>query len=219
LLHKRALGDMKRLDTNFDRYRPVVDTNAWRQRNEPGSGLFFDLGPHMLDQSLRAFGSPTAINASIRREREAAQVDDAFDVALEYANGLRVTLGASMLACVPRPRFSAHGTAGSWIKYQLDPQEAALKRGDRPPSTTWGQEPDTAHGILTRCHGDISASETVKTLPGNYLAYYENVRDAINGAAPLAVTAEQALQVMELLELGMKSHSEHRSVPVKFSTI
>lgn len=216
LLRDATLGRVVRVDSNFDRFRPTVDTSAWRQREEPGSGILFDLGPHMLDQSLVAFGAPAALSASIRRERVGAQVDDAFDLTLSYADGLHVTLGASMLACTARPRFSVYGALGSWVKHGLDPQEADLKRGERPPSTRWGQEPDTAHGVLTRCDGVKTSREEIVTLPGNYLAYYENVRDAISGNAELAVTAEQALRVMDLLELCRQSQREQRTVAVNF---
>jgi predicted dehydrogenase len=214
LLSDGQLGYVVRFNSNFDRFRPTVDTNAWRQRDEPGSGIMFDLGPHMLDQTVTAFGQPTAIRASIRRERHGAQTDDAFDLALDFSGGIHATLGASMLACTSRPRFSIYGGSGSWVKHGLDPQEADLKRGQRPPSTKWGQEPDNAHGFLTLCDGTTTEKEEIVTLSGNYPAYYENVRDAIQGKAPLAVTPEQALRVMELLTLCQQSHREQRTVAV-----
>ena len=164
-----------------------------------------------------AFGTPVSLTASIRQERKSAVTDDAFDLALDYTNGLRVTLHASMLACAPRPRFSIHGSKGSWVKYELDPQEAALKRGERPPSSHWGQESDTAHGTLALCEGTVATHEKVVTLPGNYLAYYENIRDAILGNAPLSVTPQQALHVIELLELSRESNDKQRTLPVKLS--
>jgi predicted dehydrogenase len=212
LLREGRVGRATRFDSNFDRFRPTVDTAAWRQRNEPGSGVLFDLGPHLLDQAVTAFGQPASLRASVRCERAGAQVDDAFDLVLEYDSGLYVTLGASMLACTSRPRFSLYGSEGAWLKHGLDPQEADLKRGQRPPSTFWGQEPDTAHGMLTRCVDGNTVREEVVTLPGNYLAYYENVRDAVGGTAELAVTGQQALRVMHLLELCMLSQREQRSV-------
>jgi scyllo-inositol 2-dehydrogenase (NADP+) len=217
LIADNRLGDIVRFESAFDRFRPVVDGAAWRQRDEPGSGILFDLGPHLIDQALVAFGAPAFLTASVRRERKAAVTDDAFDLTFDYANGVRATLHASMLACAARPRFSTHGTRGSWVKHQLDPQEAALKRGERPPSPQWGQDADDAHGILTLCEGAAQSSEAIPTLPGNYLAYYENVRDAIVGRAQLAVTAQQSLHVMELLELSRQSHQEQRTLPVNLS--
>jgi predicted dehydrogenase len=217
LIADDRLGSVVRFESAFDRFRPVVDSNAWRQRDEPGSGILFDLGPHLIDQALVAFGSPDFLSASIRTERKDAVVDDAFDVALDYASGQHVTLHASMLACETRPRFSVHGTRGSWIKYQLDPQEAALKGGERPPGAKWGQEADTAYGVLTTCDGSSAMHETIATLPGDYIAYYENIRDAILGVAPLIVTPQQALHVMELIELSLRSQKDQRSLAVRLS--
>lgn len=214
LLREQTLGDVKRAELAFDRFRPLVDTNAWRQRDEPGSGLFFDLAPHLIDQALVAFGEPAVVTASIRRERASAQIDDAFDVAFDYSSGLRVTLGASMLACAARPRFAVHGTRGSWTKHQLDPQEAGLKRGELPGPAGWTQRPDDAPGTLTRCMDSNVAAEQVPNLRGNYLAYYENVRDAIAGTAKLAVTPEQGLRVMELMEICRQSSEQKRTISV-----
>jgi len=217
LITENSLGQIARFESAFDRFRPAVDASSWRQRDEPGSGILFDLGPHLIDQALVAFGPPAFLTASVRHERRSAVTDDAFDLALDYVTGLRVTLHASMLACTPRPRFSVHGTHGSWLKYDLDPQEAALKRGERPPSQHWGQESDNLHGVLTLCSGASQTPEAVATLPGNYLAFYENVRDAILGDAPLIVTPAQALHVMQLIDLSHKSQQEQRTLPVELN--
>lgn len=217
MLAAETLGRVTRFTSAFDRYRPNVDTNAWRQRAEPGSGVWFDLGPHLLDQALVAFGEPASVTASIRCERDGAVVDDAFDVTLHYANGLQATISASMLACAPRPRFTIDGTRGSWVKFGLDPQEAALKRGEVPGGAGWGEEQAIAHGVLAApdASGAIVSSR-VPTLPGDYLAYYANVRDAIAGSAQLAVTPQQALRVMELLEAAIQANAEQRAVPLYY---
>ena len=97
----------------------------WRERAEPGGGILFDLGPHLVDQAVVLFGLPDAVTGDVRIERDDAVVDDAFDVTLHYPR-LRVLLRASVLASAPGPRFVVQGTAGSYVKYHLDPQEARL---------------------------------------------------------------------------------------------
>jgi hypothetical protein len=49
-------------------------------------------------------------------------------VLLRYPR-LRVILHAGMLVPGETPRFTLHGTLGSYVKHGLDPQEDALKRG------------------------------------------------------------------------------------------
>jgi scyllo-inositol 2-dehydrogenase (NADP+) len=51
---------------------------------------------------------------------------------------------------------------------------------------------------------------------GDYREYYANVRDAINGTAKLAVTAEDGYRVVKLLEMARESSEAKRTLPVKF---
>ncbi len=206
LLSEGTLGRIVVFESHFDRFRPEVKPSAWREQPLPGSGLWFDLGAHLLDQALALFGIPQAIGADIRMERDGAAVDDAFDVTLHYPRMLAL-LRASMLTASPGPTFAIHGTQGSFIKYGLDPQEAALRSGRTPDESGWDREPAELYGKLTTPEG----ARTIPTIPSSFTHYYENVRDAILGKAQLAVTPEQALDVMRGLELAVAS-SQRRCV-------
>src|SRR6266508_2575006 len=94
------LGRVVLFESHFDRFRPERKRNAWREEALPGSGVWFDIGPHLFDQALLLFGIPEAIGADIRVERDGAVVDDAFDVTLYYRH-TRAVLRASMLASPP----------------------------------------------------------------------------------------------------------------------
>ncbi len=140
LLSQGALGRVTLYESHFDRFRPELRPGAWREQSLPGSGVWFDLGAHLLDQALVLFGTPQAISADIRIERDGAAADDAFDVTLHYRH-MRALLRGSMLAAAPGPTFAVHGSKGSYIKYGLDPQEAALKSGRTPDEAGWDSEP------------------------------------------------------------------------------
>ena len=201
------LGRVVTFEHHFDRFRPELKPGAWREQRLPGSGVWYDLGPHLLDYALLVFGVPRAIGADIRIERDGAVVDDAFDVTLHYPR-MRAVLRGSMLASGSAPTFVVHGTKGSFIKYGQDPQEGALKAGQTPGGADWDREPPELYGKLTTPEG----TRVVPTLPSTFTRYYENVRDAILGTAPLAVTPEQALDVMRGLRLAVVSSQERRVV-------
>ena len=203
-----TLGRIVAYESHFDRFRPELKPGAWRERAEPGAGVWFDIGPHLLDQAFVLFGTPRAVAADIRIERDGAAVDDAFDVTLHYPN-LRAVLRASMLAAAPGPSFAVHGTGGSFIKYGVDAQEAALKAGRTPGESDWDVDPPALYGMLTTPEG----TRAVPTIPSSYAHYYENVRDAILGKAELAVTPQQALDVMRGLELAVTSNQRRCVVP------
>ena len=211
LLADGTLGQVRHAAFHFDRFRPEV-RDRWREADTPGGGLWMDLAPHLIDQCLQLFGWPEALQADIARLRPGARTDDFFSAQLRYADGLRVTLGASMIAAHAGARFLLQGTRGSYVKRGLDPQEDALKAGARPDAArreAWG--PDAQAGELTTVGtGDQLTPSELPTLPGDYLAYYEQLRDAILGRAANPVMPEQALDVMTLLDLGRRSAADRR---------
>lgn len=208
LLNENALGRVTLYESHFDRFRPALRPGSWRERPLPGSGLWFDLGAHLLDQVLVLFGIPEAVSADIRIERDGAAVDDAADVTLHYS-GMRAMLRISMLAAAPGPMFNVRGTKGSFVKYGLDPQEDALKAGRTPNEPDWDCDPPEFYGKLITPEGSVA----IPTTPSNFTHYYENVRDAILGKAELAVKPQQSLDVMRGIELALKASQQRRTLP------
>src|SRR5215472_4829290 len=128
LVAEGTLGRIVRFETNYDRFRPQLKPGAWRETTRAGSGILFDIAPHLIDQALVLFGLPEAVTADIRIERQGALADDAFDIMFHYPRGMRAVLRSSILAAVPRPRFVLHGTQGSFAKQTFDPQEDNLRQ-------------------------------------------------------------------------------------------
>ena len=214
LVGSGALGRIVRFESNYDRFRPQLRAGAWRERSGPGTGIFFDLAPHLIDHALLLFGLPEALTADIRMERDGAVADDAFDLAFHYPRGLRADLRSSILAAATRPRFLLHGTQGAFVKQSFDPQENNLRRGHIPTDTAWGAEPEENWGLLTLSEKGTLTQRRVPSASCDYRDFYANLRDAILGKAKLAVTPEWALDVMRLLELARKSSNERRTISV-----
>ncbi|MEL1265787.1 oxidoreductase [Pseudoxanthomonas putridarboris] len=208
LIEAGTLGRVAEFHSHFDRFRPVVQ-DRWRERDAPGGGLWYDLGPHLLDQAVQLFGLPETITADIARLRDGAQAADYFDVRLAYPMH-RVVLHAGTLVAANGLRFAVHGTRGSFVKHGLDMQEDQLRAGAAPGSTGWGEDPRS--GQLTLATEGTVGTRHVETLRGDYRQYYAGVRDAIlQGTAP-PVTPQQAIEVMRLIELGMRSAEEGRAL-------
>ncbi|RSM25304.1 oxidoreductase [Aeromonas salmonicida] len=204
LLAEGALGQIAQFESHFDRYRPEV-RQRWREAGGPGSGLWFDLGPHILDQALQLFGQPDWLQADLALQRPGALSDDYFHVTLGYGE-LRVILHGSCLVSATMPRFVIHGSEGSFIKFGMDVQEDQLKLGKRPPAADWGL--DDEPGQLSRIREGQLQQETVAGEAGDYGAYYRGVCAAILGEGENPVPASEALAVMALLELARDSHQQ-----------
>ena|SRR5947207_4599509 len=213
LLEVGTLGRIVRFETSYDRFRPQLKPGAWREAARPGSGILFDIAPHLIDHALVLFGLPEAVTADVRAERENAAADDAFDITLHYSNGMRAVLRSSILAVAPRPRFVLFGTQASFVKQTFDPQEANLRRGFIPKDTAWGAEPEENWGVLTVPSRDLFERRRIPPANCDYRDYYSNVRDAILGRASLAVTPERALEVMRLLEFARASSKKRCTIP------
>ncbi|MEG6040321.1 oxidoreductase [Enterobacter ludwigii] len=206
LLNEGTLGEILFFESHFDRFRPQV-RNRWREQAGPGSGIWYDLAPHLLDQAVNLFGLPVSMTVDLAQLRPGAQTTDYFHAVLSYPQR-RIVLHGTMVAAAESARYILHGTRGSYVKFGLDPQEERLKNGERLPQEDWGY--DMRDGVVTRVEGEERVEETLLTIPGNYPAYYAAVRDALNGTGDNPVPASQAIQIMELIELGIES-AKHRA--------
>jgi scyllo-inositol 2-dehydrogenase (NADP+) len=213
LVSEGILGRIVRFETHYDRYRPRLKPGAWRETTRPGSGILFDLAPHLIDHALVLFGLPEAVTADVRIERENAVADDAFDIMFHYPHALRAVLKSSILAAAPRPRFVLLGTGGSFVKLTVDPQENNLRHGNIPASGPWGAEPEENWGLLTVPEGDKFTQRRIPSADCDFRDYYANVRDVLLGKAEPAVTPEWALNVMRLLKLARESSDKRRTIP------
>lgn len=205
-LQQGLIGKVAHFESHFDRFRPQV-RDRWRENPGPGSGVWADLGPHLVDQALCLFGLPRRVLASLGALREGARTDDWAHVVLEYPR-LRCVLHAGMLVAGGSPRFVVHGSSGSLVKHGLDPQEAQLLDGLRPGAPDWGREPSP----LTRYDAE-GQTHPLAMHPGAYPAYYAGIAAALDGA-PLAVTPEQALAVMAVVEAAAESARTGTAHPV-----
>lgn len=208
-IERGVIGDVVHLESRIDRFRPEVRAR-WREQDRAGSGLLWDLGPHLVDQAVRLLGRPERVTASVARQRDGAQSDDWVHLLLEHGTR-RAVLHCSLLASGGAPRFLVHGTRASIAKPHPDPQENQLLAGLRPGDAGWGVDEDE---LLLFEHG-----QPVRRLPaprGDQSRYYEAVCAALRGEGPNPVPPEQALEVMAVLEAAIVSAREERSVAPDF---
>lgn len=214
LLDSGLLGEIVDYETHFDRYRTDPRPNgAWREQPLPGSGIFYDLGAHLIDQALWFFGMPEAVTAEINSQRPWAKADDHFDVRLHYPT-FTATLKSGMICRIPGATYMLHGTRGSFVKQGLDIQEATLDGGARPEGKNWGREPESIWGTINAEYKGVKIQGKLESEHGDYREYFINLRDAINGEIPIAVKPEEALNVMRIIELAFQSSKERRTIAI-----
>ncbi len=215
VIENQLLGRLVEFESHFDRYRNFIQPNTWKETSEAGTGIVYNLGSHLIDQALFLFGKPESVHADIRTMRTGGEVDDFFDIDLFYPH-VKVKLKSSYLVREEGPRFILHGTEGSFLKWGLDPQEAALKAGQLPGNPGWGTEEEKDWGVLNTTSGGVHIKGRIETLAGNYPAFYANLYETlVNGAGP-AVKAEEALLGMQVIEAALESSKKGIRVKMAF---
>ena len=195
LLDNNLVGDVRFFESHFDRFRPRV-RQRWREQPGQGSGVWFDLGSHLVDQAISLFGLPEALTARCLTLRKGSKTTDYFHVLLHY-NDLEVVLHASSFSAAPNVRFRLEGTGGSFVKYGLDPQEQQLTSGVTPNDPCYGAEDADNYG---RFYTE-SSTELIETEQGCYQQYYAEISAALALGADNPVNPEEAVEVLKILEL------------------
>ena len=205
VIEQGLLGDVMHFESHMDRFRPQV-RERWRELPGPGSGLWFDVGPHLVDQALQLFGMPQKITATLADQRAGGQTDDWAHVLLDYGRR-KVILHCSLLAASGSPRFTIHGTRGSLIKRLPDPQESQLRAGMQPNDPQWGVDSDCASFY----DGEGSRRE-IACQRGDYGEYYRQIVTALKTGSPNPVSPEEAMNVMILLEAAARSSAQGATI-------
>jgi scyllo-inositol 2-dehydrogenase (NADP+) len=211
IIASKTLGTLVEYEVHYDRFRRELRPGAWREKPLPGSGILYDLGAHLIDGALELFGTPEAVTCMMLTQRPGLEVEDNFEIILNYP-GLKVTLKAGMLVKVPGPTYMLYGDHGTFIKYGMDVQEEALKKGLKPNTADWGREPEAIWGKLTTEENGADITRTIESEPGRYQDYFQNVYDAIAEGKELIVKPDQARQTIRIIELAFQSNGEKRTV-------
>ena len=205
------LGEIVEAEFHFDRYKEDISIKPHKEIPGPGTGALYDLGSHIIDQALQLFGMPQAVFGDIQILRPVSTVDDYFEVLLYYPHR-RVRLHSSYLVREPLPGYILHGTKGSFIKAKTNVQEEALDKEIVPGGDDWGIEPGSEKGFL---HTEKKGEVIKKHIPserGNYADYFIGIYKAIRENAAVPVTAEDGLNVIQIINAAFESSEQKRVI-------
>ena len=196
------IGRVIRMDSRFERFRPQLNPQSWRENNSPedGGGLLLDLMPHLLSTAIECFGPANLKSSSIRSVRGGA--DDDCVLVLAHETGVESILSASAVVGAPGPRLRVIGSEGAFVVNELDPQEALLRAGKAPKDGKW-EEDTSSQAFIHR--GD--SVEEFKTDPGNYASFYSLVHEAIVNKTAMPISPEEILAVAQIIDKAREINS------------
>lgn len=210
VLNSGKLGKMLEFRAGFQRYKNQI-TDSWKERKDRFVGIVYNLGPHLVDQAVALFGKPQGVFARIAVQRDGSQIDDFFHILLLYKD-LQVTLSAGMLMKEPIATYVLHGTNGSFVKYGIDPQEDQLKGGMLPTDSSYGYDTPEFYGTLSIDNKGITIKETIETVKGNYMQYFDAVAESIRHQTLPPVLPSGNLIVLRILEAAYQSRDENKVI-------
>ncbi len=194
IIKEGTLGNIFRLDSRFERFKPDLTPGSWResQTASEGGGNLLDLQPHLVSTALDWFGPAELITSSVRSIRGGS--DDDITLVLKHESGVDSYLSASAINGAPGPRIRVTGDKGSLIINDLDPQEPLLKSGKYPKGGQWSES--------TKSEAFLHLGDKVISYPsidGNYSLFYIQVKQALSGGV-WPVTTDEALSVAEIID-------------------
>lgn len=195
------LGEVRRFESRFERWRPQLGRGKWREVLPPdeGGGILLDLGSHLVDQALVLSGPVERVYAEVRELRGGGD-DDAF-LALSHRSGTVSHLWASAVAAAPGPRFRVLGSAGAFVVRDLDGQEDQLRAGLPADDPAFGVEPLQRWGHLVR------GVESVPVEPsrGAWASFYPAVAAWCRKQSPPPVDPLDAVATLGVLDAARRS--------------
>lgn len=200
IVESGVLGKLVEVQFRFDRYRPEIGPKKFKENRVPGSGLLYDLGPHLLDQVIALFGRPEKWTKTLGFFRENTLVDDYAHLQLSYTNGMQVYVTASMLTVDAPPAFQVFGNKGTFTKFRTDPQEAQLVGGMTPDEAIYGFESPGDEGRL--CLIDEKGLKNFEQSPlqhSSYLQTFEDVFQTIRNGRTFPVSEADVLLQLEIM--------------------
>ena len=204
VIEQGFLGELISYEGHFNRFKPLLNPKKWKEIADPSNGILYDLGSHITDQVVGLFGRPLSISGETFTQREHSEVDDAFDVRLDYGR-LKVTLKSSLLVREDTPRYILQGTKGSFVKYGIDIQEDQLKAGMLPTDANFGAESTDFQGLINAEINGLGIRGKVETKVGAWHLLFQNIHDVIvSGKEPLIKTSEvlEQIRILEKVKQG-----------------
>jgi predicted dehydrogenase len=195
VIQENEIGKVFRIDSRFERYRPDLAAQSWREQSSAadGGGLLLDLQSHLVSTALDWFGPAELISASVRSVRGAS--DDDVVLVLKHESGVDSYLSASAIVGAPGPRIRMLGSNGALVIGELDPQEALLRAGKVPQNGKWD--------VSTKSEARIIRGEVVSDLQvedGNYAQFYALVAGAIAGKNAWPVSKAEIIAVATIID-------------------
>ena len=201
VLDSGKIGELVKLESHYDYFRE----NGWYDH----LGTLYNLGVHTVDQIVCLLGKPQDIHFDVRSIHHPGIGDDYYDLEFYYEN-CKATVNTSMCVMIDYPRFTVHGTRGSFILPPVIHNSGKEKKIERH---VINREPATKERWGTLVYkNDIGEiiREKVPVGCAHYERIYDSIVNAIENGQEKCVKDEEVICVLEMLEKATEIAKSHK---------
>ena len=185
------LGQLVRLESHYDYFK----TNGWYDH----LGTLYNLAVHQIDQIISLLGMPERTHFDVRSIHHPGVGDDYYDLEFFYGN-CKASVNTSMCVQIDYPRFTLHGTNGSFTLPPVIHNSGKAKVVGRHKIST-AMAPEDRWGTLV--YRDETGAQVTEQVPvgcAHYERIYDSLVDAIRHGGEKCVRDEEVVRVLEILE-------------------
>ena len=194
------LGQLVRLESHYDYYKP----NGWYDH----LGTLYNLAVHTVDQIISLLGMPDSTHFDVRSIHHPGTGDDYYDLEFYYGNS-KASVNTSMCVLIDYPRFTLHGTKGSFTLPPVLHNSGKAKavgrhiiHTDMAPEDRWG----------TLVYFNENGNKVTEKVPvgcAHYEMVYDSLIDAIENGGEKCIRDEEVIRVLEILEEATELAKSH----------
>lgn len=185
------LGELVRLESYYDYYK----SNGWYDH----LGTLYNLGVHTVDQIISLLGMPDRTNLDVRSIHHPGEGDDYYDLEFFYGN-CKASVNTSMCVLIDYPRFTLHGTRGSFTLPPVIHNSGKKKTVGRHSISTDPAPKDRWGTLVYMNDAGVKVTERVPVGCPHYERIYDTLINAIENGVEKCVRDEEVVKVLEILE-------------------
>ena len=200
VLESGKLGQLVRLESHYDYFK----TNGWYDH----LGTLYNLAVHTIDQVIALLGMPDKTHFDVRSIHHPGVGDDYYDLEFYYGNA-KASVNTSMCVLIDYPRFTLHGTNGSFTLPPVIHNSGKKKVVGRHKINTAPASEDRWGTLVYRNGDGETVTEKVSVGCAHYERVYDNLVAAIERGEPKVIRDEEVIRVLEILEEATEVAKSH----------
>lgn len=201
VMESGKLGKLVRLESHYDYFK----TNGWYDH----LGTLYNLGVHTVDQMISLLGMPDSTHLDVRSIHHPGVGDDYYDLEFWYGNA-KASVNTSMCVLIDYPRFTVHGTNGSFTLPPVIHNSGKKKVVGRHQISTRPAPEDRWGTLVYRNEAGENRTEKVPVGCAHYERIYDSIIGAIEGRCEKCVKDEEVIRVLEILEEATQVAKSHK---------